>query len=77
MFYDLEENNDKNSYNKIIDLIEKIEKLMRIKKEELTKIKEEYLSLKSIVDKVETNLVDENCDMNYNEGISFRNTNNN
>ena len=75
--YDLEENNDKNSYNKIIDLIEKIEKLMRIKKEELTKIKEEYLSLKSIVDKVETNLVDENCDMNYNEGISFRNTKNN
>ena len=75
--YDLEDNNERNSYNKIIDLIEKIEKLMRIKKEELTKIKEEYLSLKSIVDKVETNLVDENCDMNYNEGISFRNTKNN
>ena len=75
--YDLEENNESNSYNKILDLIEKIEKLMRIKNEELIKIKEEYLSLKSIVDKVDTNLVEENCNMNYNEGISFRNIKNN
>ena len=75
--YDLEENNETKSYNKILDLIEKIEILMRIKSEELIKIKEEYLSLKSIVDKVETNLVEENCDMNYNEGISFRNIKNN
>ena len=75
--YDLEENNEINSYNKILDLIEKIEILMRKKNEELIKIKEEYLSLKSIVDKVETNLVEENCDMNYNEGISFRNIKNN
>lgn len=72
-----EENNESNSYNKILDIIEKIENLMKIKIEELIKIKEEYLSLKSIVDKVETNLVEENCDMNYNEGISFRNYNNN
>jgi hypothetical protein len=74
---DLDENNENNCYNKILDLIEKIEKLMVIKKEELTKIKEEYLSLKSIVDKVETNLVNENCSINYNEGISFRNIKNN
>ena len=31
---------------------------------------------KAIVGK-ETNLVDENCDLNYNEGMSFRNTKNN
>lgn len=74
---DLEENTENNYYNKILDLVEKIEKLMILKKEEFTKLKEEYLSLKSIVDKVETNLVDENCDMDYNEGISFRNTKNN
>ncbi len=74
---DLEENTENNCYNKILDLVEKIEKLMILKKEEFTKLKEEYLSLKSIVDKVETNLVDENCDMDYNEGISFRNTKNN
>ena len=74
---DLDENNENNCYNKILDLVEKIEKLMVIKKEELTKIKEEYLSLKSIVDKVETNLVNENCSINYNEGISFRNIKNN
>ena len=74
---DLEENTENNCYNKILDLVEKIEKLMILKKEEFTKLKEEYLSLKSIVDKVETNLVDEDCDMDYNEGISFRNTKNN
>ena len=71
---DENDKSDDNNYKKIFDLLDSNEKLIKNKKEEFNNIKKEYLSLKNIVEKVDTNLVDNDNNINC-SNVSFRNCN--
>ena len=65
--------NNNNKYKNILDLIDINEKLIKEKFEVYNIFKSEYLSDKNIGEKVDTNLIDNNININYSNNISFRN----